>query len=202
MSCPNEALGLTDTPRWPIFDNSPVDYRLRAATTGPEPARVAAEHGPEEPGAERVLGLAARPLGPALGRVLARAQGARLGLGPGPGFEEPLPPARRAVEEPPRSARRDYFRDARTPPTSCASAADGVDIFGHVGEDGLSPRDDERKAVTEPSEAEPEEAEERGRRRYAAVRRRGGGRPALWQRSPKEVWKELRKHGWKRPTAP
>ena len=69
-----------------------------------------------------------------------------------------------------------------------------------MSEDGPSPRDDERKAVTEPSEAEPEEASEEEAEAAASSSsddEDADAGPALWQRSPKEVSKELLKHGWK-----
>ena len=79
----------------------------------------------------------------------------------------------------------------------------GLDTLVHVA-NGVKDNcpDDERKAVTEPSEAEPEEASEEEEEEAAASsssddEEEADAGPALWQRSPKEVWKELRKHGWK-----
>ncbi|KAH8068280.1 hypothetical protein JL721_6855 [Aureococcus anophagefferens] len=203
MSCPNEALGLTDTPRWPIFDNSPVDYKGYGGRDDRPRSRPGSRRNTDRKSqAPKESSDSPRDLWDLpWGELWPELKELGWAWVQGLGLEErrylrPGAPSKKSAQR----LGRDYFRDAADVVDFLRQRrVDGVDIFGHVGEDGPSPRDDERKAVTEPSEAEPEEAEEAEAAAASSSSddEAADAGPALWQRSPKEVWKELRKHGWK-----
>lgn len=182
MSCPIEALGLGDTPRWPVFRNSPVpfdeSYGDRAQAKKP-PRRA--------PSADSDDGWAG--LWTDLKRVgWSRATPSGLET------ERFLRPGAQHLERETMERNRHYFicRDAVRDFVK-SRRIDCDELTGHLDEDGPSSSDDEivpetSIEVEEVISAQSPEVEEDA----SPVLRD----TPLWRRSPHEIWKTLRDHGW------